>query len=214
MKRLAPIALATLAMAAQPLRAQGWSYPSFQPPRLTVREFNFGVADAGGPGTSLVFQWREQAGPRHQFSMEGGVADPDVGRADLIVFGGVGMAWQLSTASEEVPLDFLLTSGAYVAIGNGTRFRVPVGISVGKRFDLEGSMALTPYIHPRLSVDLCSNCGRGSDVGVSFDLGANLELSRTISIRASGLFIGTESFDDEGFGISIAWTPPSLARRR
>ncbi len=195
--------------------AQAWSYPAFQPPHLTVREFNVGVADAGGAGTSLVGQWREQAGPRHQYSFDLGIADPGAGAADLIIFGGAQVAWQLSAASDEVPLDFMMIAGAYAAIGDRTRFRVPVGVSVGKRFEFEDDMALTPYIHPRLSLDLCNNCG-GSDLGVSFDLGASFELSRTIAVRASGLFVGTDGGDHEGFGVSIAWTPPALSgfRRR
>ena len=192
--------------------AQAWSYPSFQPPRLTIREFNFGLADAGGPGTSLLFQWREQAGPRHQFSFDVGIADPDHTNTDVVLFGGVQAAWMLGAATPDVPLDFLLTAGLFAAVGSDTRIRLPVGLSVGHRFELEGNMAVTPYAHPRLSIDLCNRCGGESNLGVSFDLGASLELSRILSVRASGLFTGTRSFDDEGFGVSIAWTPPSLAR--
>jgi len=192
--------------------AQAWSYPSFQPPRLTAREYNFAVADASHEGTSLVFQWREQAGPRNQLNFDAGLADPDGRNANLVLFGGVHGGWLLGSESAEVPLDFLLTAGAYVAIGDRTYFRVPVGVSVGKRFQFEGPVALTPYIHPRLSWDLCSGCG--DDLGVSFDLGASLELTRTIAIRASGLFSGSDSFGDDGFGVSIAWTPPTLSGLR
>jgi len=213
--RLVRVSLALIlatAATGRGAQAQAWSYPSFQPPDLTVREYNFGVADAGNPGTTLVFQWREQSGPRHQISFDLGLADPDAGNADLVVFGGAGLAWHVGDATQEVPLDFLLTTGAYIALGNRTRFRLPVGLSIGKRFDLEGNMALTPYMHPRLSLDFCNNCG-GSDLGVSFDLGGDLELSRSISIRVSALFAGTERFGGEGFGVSIAWTPPALAGR-
>lgn len=194
------------------VEAQGWSYPSFQPPRLTVREYNFAMADAGGPGTSLIFQWREQSGPRHQFSFDVGIADPDFDR-DLVAFGGVQVAWMMGTETEEVPLSFMATGGAYLAIGEDTRLRFPLGVSMGHAFDFDGGVSLMPYLHPRLTIDLCSGCG-GSDVGVSFDLGANLALTRSISIRASALFTGAESLDDEGFGVSIAWTPPSLLRWR
>lgn len=193
--------------------AQAWAYPAFQPPRLTVREYNFAMADAGGPGTSLVFQWREQSGERQQFSFDAGLADPD-GNADIVLFGGVGLAWLTSPESEDVPLAFVLTAGAYASVGDHTRLRLPIGVSVGHTFDLGNGMRLLPYAHPRLTLDYCNGCGN-ADLGVSFDLGANLELSRTISIRASGLFSGTETIADEGgFGVSVAWTPPSLLRRR
>jgi hypothetical protein len=178
-----------------------------------TREYNFGIADTDRGGSTLVFQWREQSGPRTQFSFDVGIADSDRRDSDLIAFGGIAIGHRLGTATEEVPLDFLLTGGIYLAIGDGTFFRIPVGVSLGHRFDLSGSMAVTPYMHPRVSIDVCNDCG-GSDIGLTFDLGANVELSRTVSIRGAAVFAGSDSFDGEGFGISVAWTPPSLARRR
>ena len=58
-------------------QAQAWAYPSFQPPRITTREYNFGFANSDRGGTSLVFQWREQSGPVTQFSFDVGIADPE-----------------------------------------------------------------------------------------------------------------------------------------
>jgi hypothetical protein len=85
---------------------------------------------------------------------------------------------------------------------------------VGHRFELEDGMALTPWLHPRVSIDLCNNCpdDSESDLALTFDLGLNFEVSRTIAIRAAGIFTGNESFDNDGFGISVAWTPPGLVR--
>lgn len=214
MKRL-PVAVAVSLLAvasASSAGAQAWAYPSFQPPRVAVREYNFGVGDAGGPGISLVLQWREQSGPRSQFSFDVGIADTDRRDIDLIAFGGIGAATRLGSATSEVPLDFLLTGGIYLAIGDGTLLRLPVGLSMGHRFDLE-RMALTPYMHPRLSLDMCSGCG-GSDLALTLDLGLNFEVSRTLAIRGAVVLTGTDSFDGDGFGLSLAWTPPALARRR
>lgn len=211
--KLAVLAVVAVIPAATNVRAQAWAYPSFQPPRVISREYNFGIADTDRGGATLVFQWREQSGPRTQFSFDVGIADTDRRDTDLIAFGGVGIGHRLGSATDEVPLDFLLTGGVYLAIGDGTFFRVPIGVSMGHRFVLDGSLALTPYVHPRLSIDVCNDCG-GSDIGLTFDLGANFELSRSVSIRAAAVFAGSDTFDGEGFGISIAWTPPSLARRR
>jgi hypothetical protein len=194
--------------AAAP-QAQAWAYPSFQPPRLTVREYNFGLANSDRGGTSLVFQWREQSGPATQFSFDVGIADPE-GDNDILAFGGIGLARKLGSATSEVPIDFLFTAGVYLAVGNNFFFRLPVGLSLGHRFDLDG-MALTPYLHPRLSLDFCDDCG-GNNVGITFDLGANFEITRTVAIRAAALFSGSDSFDGDGFGISLAWTPPGLSR--
>lgn len=193
--------------------AQAWAYPAFQPPRVITREYNFGIADADRGGTSLVFQWREQSGPATQFSFDLGIADTEGRDSDLIAFGGIALGHRLSSATNEVPIDFLLTGGVYLAVGDVTLFRLPIGLSLGHRFDLDGSLALTPYLHPRVSIDVCNDCG-GSDIGLTFDLGVNFELSRTVAIRAAAVFSGSDSFDGDGFGVSLGWTPPSLARRR
>lgn len=193
--------------------AQAWAYPSFQPPRVMNREYNFGIADTDRGGSTLVFQWREQSGPNTQFSFDVGIADSDSRDSDLIAFGGIALAQRLNSSTSEVPLEFLLTGGLYLAIGDVTLFRLPVGLSVGHRFDMAGSMAITPYAHPRVSLDVCNDCG-GSDIGLTFDLGANFEVSRTVSIRGAVMFAGDDSFGGEGFGISLAWTPTLLSRRR
>jgi len=209
--RFAALLLATLVPAVEAL-AQGWAYPSFQPPRLVSREYNFGLADAEGAGTSLVFQWREQTGPKTQFSFDVGIADTEGQNSDLVAFGGIGLAQRLGSATSEVPLDFLLTGGIYLAIGPDFFFRLPIGLSLGHRFDLDG-LAITPYIHPRVSLDFCDDCG-GSDIGLTFDLGASFEVSRTVAIRGAIIFSGSDTFDNDGFGISVAWTPAGLARGR
>ena len=197
---------------AQTAGAQAWSYPAFQPPRIVEREFNLGVADGGIGGVSALFQWREQVGPKTQLSLDAGLADPE--RSDVTVFFGGQYALMLATATSETPLDFMLTAGANVAINDNAYFRVPVGIVVGHRFLLEGDLALTPYVHPRLSLDLCNDCASDdTEFGLVFDLGATLELTRSVSIRASAFFGGSDIFDDDGFGISIAWAPGALARR-
>jgi hypothetical protein len=214
-RRFLPAALAAVAVVQAPrAEAQAWSYPAFQLPTVTSREFNFAVADAGGYGTSLVFQWRESgSSPRTQLSFDAGVGAPDSRRADNALFAFGQYAYQMHRASADVPIDFLFTMGAGVAVGSGTVLRVPAGVSLGRRFDLDGDFALTPWIHPRLSLDICSCNGTNSELGVAFDVGMNLEVSRRIAFRVAALFAGNELFNDDAIGISLAWTPPGLARQ-
>lgn len=210
---LAAAAALTVTLAAREGQAQAWAYPSFQPPTLTSREFNFGIADAGNAGTSILFQWREGFGLRSQFSMDIGVADPDGRGLDNVLFLGGQYAYQLAKSSADVPLDFLLTAGAGFAFGNNTTLRVPVGVSIGHRFPLDGTVALTPYVHPRMSLDFCGGCGGDeSQIGISFDVGANLELTRVLAIRGTAFFGGSDRFGEDGLGISLVWTPPGLRR--
>jgi len=199
-------------------QAQAWAYPAFQPPRVLSREFNFGVADAQSAGTSLVFQWREGLSPRTQLSLDVGFADPDgEGNGKLLLAGQ--FAGMLTEAKSEMPLDFLGTIGIGMAIGDGGNLvRIPFGVSIGHRFGLDQGFAITPYVHPRVSLDICSDCGKDddneTDLGVDFDLGVNFEVTRQLSFRVSALFGGSDTFgDSDGFGISLAWSPPQLARR-
>ena len=210
--RLAAVLAVAVLLPITKSHAQAWAYPSFQPPRVIVREYNFGIADADrGGGASIVFQWREQSGPSTQFSFDLGLADTEFDDNDILIFGGVGIGHRLGNATSEVPIDFLLTGGIYLGIGDITLFRLPIGVSVGHRFDMGGGMALTPYLHPRLTIDVCNDCG-GSDIGLIFDVGANFQLSRTVSIRGVAMFSGDDTIGGDGFGVSLAWTPPSLAR--
>ncbi|MEP7382967.1 MAG: hypothetical protein ABI910_14855 [Gemmatimonadota bacterium] len=204
---------ALLTFVAHDVHAQAWAYPSFQAPAITTREFNFGIANAGDAGTSLVFQWREGYSPKSQFSFDVGFADPKARGADNILFLGGNFGYQLAKSSADVPLDFLLTGGMGLAFGNKTTLRVPVGVSIGHRFPLDGTLALTPYVHPRVSLDFCSACGGDdSQVGINFDIGANLELTRVLALRGTAFFGGSDRFGNDGIGISLAWTPPGLRR--
>ena len=197
--------------------AQAWAYPAFQPPRVINREFNFGVADAGHAGTSLVFQWREGLSPRSQLSFDVGFADPDGEGNGKLLLGGQ-FAGLLTQQSAEMPLDFLGTVGLNMALGDGGNLvRIPFGVSIGHRFPLDEGFAITPYIHPRVSLDVCSDCGKDdsnkSDLGIDFDLGASFEVTRQLSFRVSALFGGSDTFgDSDGFGISLAWSPPGLSK--
>jgi hypothetical protein len=216
---LVGIAAFTIAAVPAAADAQAWAYPAFQPPRVMNREFNFGVADAGDAGTTLVFQWREGLTQRTHLSFDLGFADPD-GRQNGKLLLGVQFGGLLNQATAEMPLDFLATGGLNFAVGEGPDLvRIPFGVSIGHRFALDDGFAIPPYVHPRLSLDICTDC-RGeeqdesdSDIGIDFDLGVNFEVTRQLSFRVSGTFGGSDAFrDSDGFGISLAWTPVGLSR--
>lgn len=221
-RTLVSAALPALALAvataapANDIGAQAWAYPAFQQPRVTNREFNFAVTDAGNSGTALLFQWREGTGPRTQLSFDAGFADPEGKSADPIVFVGGQFAYQLGTASADMPLDFLFTAGGNVAFGDVNVFRIPVGVSLGHRFPLEGGLAITPWVHPRLSIDVCGGCGddNNADLGVVFDIGTRFEITRALALKLAATFGGSDLFEEDGFGLSLAWTPPGLNRLR
>jgi hypothetical protein len=203
--------LVLLAGAARPLVAQGWNYPSYQVPTIVDREFNGAVSASGG--TVFLFQWRETVSPSAMFSVDLGLADPKGVSATKALIGGNYMM-PLARARADQPLDIGFTAGVGAAIGDGSLLRVPVGVSVGHRFPLEGGLAITPYVHPRLSLDLCDGCPRRDEVSLNFDIGANFELTPQLALRASAMFTGSNATAEQNaFGLSLAFRPAGVIRR-
>jgi hypothetical protein len=211
----AAVAGAVLALAAAPAGAQAFAYPSFQTPRVAQREFNFGVADADG-ATSLLFQWREGSGSRNQLSLDVGFADTDL---DGAFFLGGQFGRQLTTSNASMPFDLMLTVGANVArvdFGPDSRsvLRIPVGVSAGRVFPLEGGMSITPFVHPRLVIARCGDCGLADDtnIGLEFDLGGEFKFNPAFAVRLSASMGDDDIFNGDSFGVSLAWTPGRMSR--
>jgi hypothetical protein len=212
MRSACAVSVIVLVAGATPAMAQS-SYPSFQQPRVVSREFNFAIAD-GADITPLVFQWREGTAPGTQLSLDLGLADPDFEGADLFFMVGGQYARMLTQSRADMPLDILLTVGLFSLFGNDlTAFGVPVGVSVGHRFPLSGtSMAITPYVHPRVSLDHVSfGDADDTDINITFDLGGSLELTPQLALRVSAMLGGEGPLGDgDAIGFSLAWTPRGL----
>ena len=210
LRRIAGLGALALVLAA-PLRAQAYVYPALQPSRIAEREYNFALADVGdGGGTALVFQWREGLGnPKLQFTLDAGFADPDAAGADTRLVIGGGLAYQIATATSEMPFDIVLAGGLGFSTGDDvTTVRLPIGAVFGHRFPLEGGLAITPFVHPRLSYDRISfNGNSDSDTNLNVDIGANFEFKPQMAIRAAAA-LG----DDDAIAISFAWTPKGLRK--
>ena len=212
------VSLAVAALVASPVArtagAQSWFNPSFQTPHVSTRDYTLAVA--ANNGTSALFQWREGLDASSHFTVEGGLVDADGGGGTKLLLGGA-YAYQLTRATSSQPLDVLFTAGAGLAVGDGADlFRIPVGVSVGHRFALDGDMAITPYVHPRLSLDVVTGA-RGddddnTDLAIDFDLGASFEITRQLALRTSLVLSGGRFSDDVGFGIGLTITPAGLQR--
>ena len=216
---IAPLAvsLAGTVAAAPVAAAQAYNYPAFQPPVLAEREYNFAAASAGHAGTSLLAQWREGVSPRFQFSFDGGLAAPEGRGADTRVLLGGAFAWQVARADSTFPFDAALTAGVGFSTGNSNSVvRVPVGVALGHRFTLEGGYTLTPFVHPRLSLDRCSACrAGGSDgkVNVDVDVGAAFAVNDQLTLRVAALLGGADFLGaTNAVGLAVAWTPRGLRK--
>lgn len=212
LRRIAGLSAIIIAAAA-PLQAQAYYYPALQPSRIAEREYNFALADIGnGGGTAIIFQWREGLGnPRMQFTMDVGFVDSDVNGADTRLVIGGGLAYQLTTSSTDMPFDVVLAGGLGLSTGDDvTILRIPFGAVVGHRFPLEGNFAITPYVHPRLSLDRISfpsPIDSESDTNLEVDIGANFEFTPQMAVR-----LGATLGDYDAVAFAFAWTPKGLRK--
>lgn len=221
----AGLTAAGLAALAAPAQAQAWAYPTFQQSHVVDREFNFAVATSDGGGTSFLAQWREGVVPgKQQFSIDAGLA---TGYGSAVGFFGGTYAVQFISETAQQPLELLGAAGANVAFGSSdVLFRVPVSVSLGHRFPLQGDLAITPYVHPDIALAICSECGVSinsdgtafsrsghADVDIGIGFGVNFEVTHQVALRIDSSF-GSSTFgsSDATVGFGVAWSPMGLRK--
>ena len=218
--RSSAVALAALlatTVVANTATAQAYNYPSLQLPQVSNRDYTAAVSVA--KGTVALFQWREGINDEWHFTVDAGLGDPEGRNNDLIALFAGGFGASLLHADGDQPLDMLLTGQLGFAVGAGqTIMRLPVGVSMGHRFPLDARTAITPYVHPRLSIDRCYSCNvnnrNSTEVSVNFDVGVNFEVSPRFAIRAAGSFSGSDIVPrNDAFAIAFNWTPVPLSRK-
>ena len=209
-KVFVPLVLASLMILPGTVTAQASNYPSLQLPTASIRDYTGAIAS--GAGTSVLFQWREGVASAMHLGLDVGLTDRK-GSENLLGFIGGSIGSELLRAEGEQRLELLLTGGLGFAFGGGaTIVRVPLGVSLGHTFALEDGMALTPYVHPRVSLDLCSDCGRRAnrrtELSLNFDVGVDFRVNQKFSVRVAGAFSGSDFFgNNDSFAIGLNWRP-------
>jgi hypothetical protein len=192
---------AVIALSARGAAAQETGTPMFKAPYRAFTNHEFGAAFSDpGEGVSFALEGFYSYGRgSNDFGLRAGIADPE-GSGDTRILLGGDFRTRVLSYSESFPLDGALTVGAGINIGDGDDLiYLPVGISVGRRFELEGSKTtFTPYAHPVL-VPVLGASG-GSDVGFALGLGVDLRFSQEWSARVSG-GVG----DLEGVGLALTY---------
>ena len=194
------LVVALLAGMAGTAAAQETGTPIFKAPyrAFTTHELGVSLSDPG-EGASLALEGFYRYGQgANDFSVRGGFVDLNGSAGTHVLLGG-DFRTQVVSYSESFPLDGSLTLGLGASIGDGRdAYFVPVGISLGRRFELEGSNTIfVPYVHP---VIVPTFGGGDSDVNFALGLGVDLRFSEQWAIRASG-----GQRDIEGVGVSIAY---------
>jgi opacity protein-like surface antigen len=194
------LVFALLAGVAASASAQETGTPIFKAPYRAFTNHEFGVSLSDpGEGVSLALEGFYRYGKdANDFSLRGGFADLNGSGGTRVLLGG-DFRTQVLSYSESFPLDGSLTLGLGANVGDGDdAYYIPVGISLGRRFELEGSnTTFVPYAHP---VIVPTFGGGNSDVNFALGLGVDIRFSDSWAIRASG-GIG----DIEGVGVSVAY---------
>jgi hypothetical protein len=193
------LVLALLAGSAGSAAAQETGTPIFKAPYRAFESHEFGgsLSDPGeGIGFALEGFYRYGKG-QHDFSVRGGFADVDAGDTAFLIGGD--FRTQVLSYSESFPLDGALTLGLGGIFGEGDDvFLLPIGISLGRRFDVENSSTtFVPYVHPNI-VPVFG--GGDDDVEFTLGLGVDIKFGEQWAVRASG-GLG----DIEGVGVSLAY---------
>jgi hypothetical protein len=196
-----------VALTASGLAAQETGTPIFRAPYRAFTSYEFGasLSDPGSNATYALEGFYAYGHGPYDLSVRGGweklnssVNGAPTPCCTRYLLGGDFRA-RLIQYSESFPLDGALTVGFGANVGSGQdSYYVPVGLSIGRRFELEGSKtSFIPYVHP---VIIPRFGGGGSHTDFALGLGVDVRFSRSLAIRASG-GLG----DIDGVGISLAY---------
>lgn len=199
-RRLVVLFIAVTLVGTTRVVAQATALPAFLAPYRAFERSEFGaiLSFADGISFALEGQYRISAGPALDIGFRGGYVDPDAG-SGFFVFGAEGRQ-RIIAHTEDFPLDGALILGAGAVLRDGNEFlNIPVGLSLGRRIDPQGSdISIVPYVQPTLFI-LAGN-SIGDHVQFALGLGVDFRLSRRFDARLGG-GIG----DLEGISIAAAW---------
>lgn len=192
--------VAAMALAGSSLTAQELFTPMYKAPYRAFTNYELGVGFSQPTGADYALEGFYGLGRgRNDFGL--GVAYINYCCGESAVSVGGNFRTRVLQSSQDFPLDGALTLGVGGLFGNGnTLFTVPVGLTVGRRVELEGSnTSFVPYLMPTM----VPTFGNG-DSRVAFDLGLGVDvrLTRTLDVRVSGAL---GDADRRGIGVAVAF---------
>jgi hypothetical protein len=197
------LALCALLLGASgSLTAQETGTPVFKAPYRAFENWELGASLSDPKGASYAIEgfYSFGSGP-NDVGIRGGYVDQGPQGAVAL---GIDFRRRIIRASESFPLDGALTAGFGTQLASGAydAFFIPVGISLGRRIDLENSKtSFVPYFQPIIVPTLYSG-DNAPDGGVDFalGLGVDIKFGGRLDIRVSG-GIG----DIDGVAVGLAY---------
>jgi hypothetical protein len=195
------LAVAALALTAGSAAAQATGTASFNAPFRAFEKHEFGGTLSFNSGDVTGVEGQYRFGYKaFDIGARGGMAFSSGDDAVLIGIEGRG---RVLTHSEQFPLDGAIVTGLGFLINGGTLVNLPVGLSLGRRVDLENSeISIVPYLQPTLNV-VFGDTGDGVQIGFGAGFGLDARLSRFFDVRVSA-GLGTD-WAIEGFAVSAVW---------
>ena len=196
------VLLALVAVGTRSGAAQETGTPVFKAPYRAFETWELGVSLSDPKGASYAIEgfYSFGSGP-NDFGIRAGYVDQNPATAFAV---GVDFRRRIIHASQGFPLDGALTAGfgTQLASGSYDSFYIPVGISLGRRIDLENSKtSFVPYFQPVIVPTFYSG-DNAPDGGVDFalGLGVDIKFGGRLDVRVSG-GIG----DIDGVAIGLAY---------
>lgn len=178
--------------------AQTVGTPVFMAPYRAFKTSELGGTLAWpGAGWSLEGAYRYGSG-KFDIGIRAGVWSADAGpeNTDTWLLAGADVRFRVIDHTDKFPLDGALTAGLGAQLGSSSIGYIPVGLSLGRRIELDGGTSFVPYVQPVLVPIF----GDASKFGVALGLGVDVKVSKQFDLRVTG-GIG----DIEGIGIGFAW---------
>ena len=179
--------------------AQAGGLPSFNAPyrAFSDHEAGFAVSFPGLDDTAVEGLYRFGRG-EFDIGIRGGILFlRNQGVSDEIVALGVEARQRILTHSDDFPADGALIFGLGAQIGATDNFIPSIGVSFGRRVDVEDSnVSIIPYVQPNLWWFI----GDTDDFRFSLGLGADFRLSPRFDLRVS---VGVGDID--GLSIGAVW---------
>jgi hypothetical protein len=188
-----------LATAATGAAAQETGTPVFKAPYRAFNSYEFGgniSFPSGAPDFALEGFYSYGHGS-YDLGLRGGFEN--IPNGDTRVLLGADFRTRVLNASDRFPLDGALTLGIGLNAGSGPDVvYIPVGLSLGRRFLLEGSKtSFVPYVEPVVVPALSSG---NSDLDFALGFGVDIRFSNTVDFRVSA-GVG----DIEGVSLGVAF---------
>lgn len=196
--RILCLAGLTAVLTASGAAAQATLNPAYNAPYRAFADKEYGLAISFPGGTDAAFEGVYRIGSgRFDVGFRGGIAlGAQPGDESLLIFG-TEFRHRIITHNEEFPADGAVVFGAGARLGEFNQLILPVGLSLGRRLDIEDSdVSIVPYIQPTMLVI----AGDFEDVIFSMGFGADFRLTRVFDLRVSA---GLGDLD--GISVGAVW---------